>query len=337
MKNVIKYFYNIELENIRMIDDNYYFIYNGKKFVLYRVNNMYLNHDLINKLNSLLVKNNNNFFQIILNKDNSIITMHENNKYILMLENFSNDREFDYLDILETNIKVENTNSSGLNTWDKLWQTKVDYFEMFVANNMNKYPQLNDYYNYFIGMAENAIIYYKEAMILKRTTTYDESVISHNRIEIAYTFKDLYNPFRLMIDHPSRDLAEYLKMLFWSKKNNYNIVHKCLKNAKLSDFGASILFARMIYPSFFFDEFENLINKQTEIKKIFLIINRMSEYEQYLVQIYTILNQDYTLSKIKWIKKVDYSSTLTTPKTSGISLISMDSIPSLSVTSIMLQ
>lgn len=337
MKNVIKYFYNIELENLRMIDDNYYFIYNGKKFILHQVNNIYFNHDLINNLNSLLIKNNNNFFQIILNKDHNIITIHENNKYILMLENFSNDREFDYLDILETNIKVENINSSSLNNWDKLWQTKVDYFEMFVENNMNKYPQLNDYYNYFIGMAENAITYYKEAIELKRTSIYDKPVISHNRIEITYTFKDLYNPIYLMIDHPSRDLAEYLKMLFWNKKNNYNIVHKCLKNAKLSDFGVYILFARMLYPSFFFDEFEDLINNQTEIKKVFLIINRMVEYEQYLLQIYTILNQNYNLSKIEWIKKVDYSSTLTTPKTSGISLISIDSIPSLSVTSIMLQ
>lgn len=338
MKNVIKYFYNIELDNIRMIDNDYYFVYDNNKFIFYNVNNISLNHKLINELNSLLLKNSNNFFRIILNKNNEIVTKFENNNYILMLENFCNDMEFDYLDILETNISMDSINYNNVNNWDKLWQTKIDYFETFIQNNTNKYQQLNNYYNYFIGMAENAIAYYKTTMELKNKNFYDKPVISHKRIEKKHTFKDLYNPIYLMVDHPSRDLSEYLKMIFWNKKNNYNnIIFKCLKDVRLSDFGACILFSRMMYPSFFFDGFEKLVNNKIGIQELFEIINKMAEYEQYLLQIYTILKDEHSVFTIDWLKKVDYSSTLTTPKTSGISLISIDSIPSLSVTSIMLQ
>ena len=35
MKNFINYFYNIELDNIRMIDDNYYFTYMENNFILH--------------------------------------------------------------------------------------------------------------------------------------------------------------------------------------------------------------------------------------------------------------------------------------------------------------
>ena len=338
MKNVIKYFYNIDLDNIRMIDDNYYFVYKNRKFVFYQIKDMQFNQNLINKLNSLLSKKVKEFFRIIQNKDNNIITIYENKKYILMLENFSNDREFDYTDVLKTNIDINNLESyNNSNNWDKLWKIKVDYFEMFIENNMNKYPQLNIYYNYFIGMAENAISYYKDVIEKKEINFYDKPVISHKRIENDYTFKDLYNPMSLMIDHPSRDLAEYLKKLFWNKKNDYNTIVECLNKAKLSSLGSGILFSRMIYPSFFFDEFEKLVNNQIKVNDMIKIINRMEEYEQFLLKLYIILNKKYNISQIEWIKKIDYSSTLTTPKTSGTSLINIDSIPSLSVTSIMLQ
>lgn len=335
MRNVIKYFYNIDLDNIRMIGDNFYFVYRENKFVLYQVNDRYIDYQLTNSLNSLLIKNSNNFFQIVPNKDNSLITMYRDKKYILMMENFAHDRDFDYLDILETNIVADNNKTK--NNWDNLWKVKVDYFEMFVENNLNKYEQLNKYYNYFIGMAENAIAYYKNAKELETKNLNDKSVISHKRIEKNYTFKDLYNPLFLIIDHPSRDLAEYLKMLFWNNKYNRNILLNCLNNTKLSNFGAYVLLARMMYPSFFFDNFEKLINNQVNVDEIYKIVNRMEEYEQYLLEIYKILKKQYNISQLEWIKKIDYSSTLTTPKTSGTSFISIDSMPSLSVTSIILQ
>lgn len=341
MKNFINYFYNIELDNIRMIDDNYYFTYRDNNFILHEIKDNYFDYILSNELNSLLIKNRNNFFRIIPNKNNNVITSGANKKYILMLENFSYDRDFDYLDVLDTNIAIDENekiiNKKSSNNWAELWKRKIDYFEAFIENNINKYPNLNEYYNYFIGLSENAIAYYEETIEVVNPTNYDKLVVSHKRIEDYYTYKDLYAPFSLTVDHPSRDLSEYLKMIFWSNKYNNQVILECLNNVRLSNFGARILLARLMYPSFFFDVFEKLIDNESKIKDMFQIINRMAEYEKYLLGIYTILKNKYYIEEISWIKKVDYSSTLITPKTSGISLISMDSIPSFNVTSIMLQ
>lgn len=341
MKNVINYFYNFNIDNIRMIDDNYYFVYMGKKFIFFEIKDKFFEHNAVMSLNALLANGDNNFYQIILNINNNVLTYSSNKKYILLLDNFEQDREFNYLDILDTNVVVKeiNKNFNQLNrgNWATLWKTKLDYFEIFVEQNMNKYPILNDYYNYFIGLAENAISYFEDTTSEIKPSVYDKMVVSHKRIESNYTFKDLYNPVSLIIDHPSRDFAEYLKMMFFEQKNEDIQFFKYLNSVNLSNYGARMFFSRMLYPSFFFDAFEKIINDRVSINNILKIIGKMDEYQNYLFEIYTVLRNKYNIPKIEWLKKVDYSSTLTTPSTSGTSLISIDSIPSLSVTSIMLQ
>lgn len=341
MKNVINYFYNFNIDNIRMIGDNYYFIYNNKNFVFYEVKNIYFDHQASFELNSLLLKNNNNSYQIIPNRNNEILTYNSNKKYIMMIDNFSQDRNFDYFDIVETNIPVNDNNKivNRLNrfNWDVLWKKKVDYFELFINHSINKYSQLNPYYNYFIGLSENAILYFNDAIKEVKPNIYDRMVISHKRIEPKFTLKELYNPVNLIIDHPSRDLAGYLKMNFWEGDYKIDEIIGYLNETDLSNYGARMLMSRMLFPSFFFDNFEKLIDNKIGVRDVMYIVDRMEEYQNYISIIYRNLKNKYRIPEIEWIKKMDYSSTLTTPNTSGTSFINIDSMPSLSVTSIMLQ
>ena len=341
MKYVINYFYKFNIDNIRMIDNNYYFNYKNSNFVFYEVKDTYFDQYAAFELNAILLKHNNNFYQIIPNKNNEILTYTSNKKYILMLDNFNQDRNFDYYDIIDTNIPVSDNNKiiNRLNrfNWDVMWKNKVDHFEVFINHNINKYPQLNEYYNYFIGLAENAIMYFKDTTNEEKISVYDKLVISHKRIEDNTTFKHLYNPIGLIIDHPSRDLAGYLKTIFWNKTYKIDEIKQYLNDVILSGYGARMLISRMLFPSFFFDSFENLIDNKLEIKDIIRTVDRMGEYECYVFNIQKIIRNKYAIPEIEWIKKVDYSSTLTTPNTSGTSFISIDSMPSLSVTSIILQ
>lgn len=341
MKNIINYFYNFNIDNIRMIGDKYYFTYQKHNFIFCEVKDVYFDHQATFELNSMLLNNNSNFFQIIPNRNKEIITYSSNERYVLMIDNFRQDRRFDYYDIINTNIAINDNNKviNRLNRsrWDVLWERKNDYFESFIEHNINKYPLLNEYYNYFVGLAENAILYYRDTMDEIKPNSYDKMVVSHKRIEDNFTYKSLYNPLELIIDHPSRDLAEYLKMIFWNNKYKTDEIIRYLNETILSSYGARMLIARMLFPSFFFDYFEKLIDSRLETKDIMYIIDRMCEYEKYLLNIYRIVRTKYAIPEIDWIKKVDYSSTLTTPNTSGTSFTSMVSMPSLSVTSIMLQ
>ena len=341
MKNVINYFYNFNIDNIRMIGDNYYFVYRNQNFLFQEIKDPQFDYQAIFEINKILLDNKRNFYQIILNKNNEILTYNSNKKYILMIDNSILDKDFDYTDILDVNIPINENNKviDRLNrfNWIRLWETKIDYFELFINHNINKYPKLNKFANYFIGMGEVAISYVKDTFESTKPNSYDNLVISHRRITSNTTLRELYNPVNLVIDHPVRDIAEYLKMLFLSNAYKNIDLKELISQIALSNYGARLFIARMLFPSFFFDSFEMLIDNKLAEKDVIYIINNMNAYEEFVLEIYNILKENYFLPEIDWLKKVDYSSTLITPNTSGTSFTSIDSIPSLSVTSIMLQ
>jgi len=337
MKNAINFFYNVNVDNLLKINDNYYFFYKNKKFILHKIEDMTIDYNAVYQLNQILLRDNYPFFRMILNKDSQIITTIQLDKYILMMDNDVNDKQIDLNDLLQTNIKIEKPikqfNSLKRTNWGILWKTKIDYLENFVNHNINKYCHIQKYINYFIGVAENSIVYLNHILSFENFDMASNQVISHKRININ-SLKDLYNPLNLIIDHYSRDIAEYMKTSFFCNKI---IEYDLLYNIQLSREDVFCIIARLMFPSYFFDVFECLVLDKISEKDILRLIDQANEYEIYLLNIINNLKQKYNIMEIKWLKKVDYSSTLTTPTTSGISLTNIDSIPSFSVTSIMLQ
>lgn len=341
MKNVINYYYNFNIDNLRMIGGHYYFVYQNRKFIFQEIKDTQFDYEAIFELNQILVRHHNLFYKIIVNKNNQIITQYANKQYILMIDYSKEDRKFTLPDLLEIDIPVNDENKviNRLNrsNWTNLWQRKIDYFELFIEHNINKYIELNKYMNYFIGIGENAILYAKNTIEDVKPNYYDRPVISHKRIDSDISIKQLYNPINLVVDHPARDIAEFLKTIFWNHTYQKINLEVELEDLHLSSYGARLVIARMLFPSFFFDAFERLVENKIEQTDIFYIIDRINEYEQYLSTIYHHFKMRYNIPEVGWLKKIDYSSTLTTPNTSGTSFTSIDSTPSFSVTSIMLQ
>ena len=337
MKNAISFFYNINVDNLIRNNDNYYFSYQNQKFIFQKIDDMPIDYSALYKLNQALLRDNYPFFEIVLNKNNQIITTIQTDKYILMIDNNINNKKYSLHDLLQTNIKIQ-TNTKEFNNlirtdWKVLWLNKIDYLENFINYNINKYYDIQKYINYFIGMAENGVSYLNYILNSRNFDMSSNLVISHKRVNIN-SFKDLHNPLNLIIDHFSRDIAEYLKSSFYC--DNVNI-YDVIDEINLSVEDVSCIIARLLFPSHFFDLFERLaVDKITE-KDILRLVDKTNEYEIYLLNIINKLKKKYNIMEINWLKKADYSSTLITPNTSGISLTNIDSIPSFSVTSIMLQ
>ena len=70
---------------------------------------------------------------------------------------------------------------------------------------------------------------------------------------------------------------------------------------KLSKFGWQLLYGRMLYPSFFFDCYEKIINDKKPVEIIYSIIDRSKEYELYLYNIYVLINEKIKIPKIDWV------------------------------------
>ena len=90
MKKYIEYFYDIELQKIINVGDNYFFNINGINYCLYEVKGEInrVNIETILRLTSFMYE----FHNVILTKDNQIFCVVEGKKYSLLKINLKSNR-----------------------------------------------------------------------------------------------------------------------------------------------------------------------------------------------------------------------------------------------------
>ncbi len=159
-----------------------------------------------------------------------------------------------------------------------------------------EYKLLRSSINYFIGMAENAISYVNHTFNQIKPSQIN-LVISHKRIKK----EDFNNPLNLIVDHRSRDIAEYLKYLFFNNCYDYVEIKKLFEKLSLDQFSYQLIYARLLFPTYYFDLYDNIINRNTSEEEILTIIKRVEEYEDYLENIYTIINNFKQIEKVNWL------------------------------------
>ncbi len=300
MKNIIEFYYNIKIDKLHSKNDYYFFSINKNNYIFKPYYNDERLVDTTYKLNNMLSKKI-NINSIIPNKYNNPITKIENISYILI---YNKNKNIISLPLISnfSNIKITNINylkDLERNNWEILWSNKIDYYEIQINENYKKYPLIRESFDYFIGMAENAISYLVNTKLELKPTIHDGKVPSHNNL-----YNPLYDPTNIILDHKARDLAEYIKYSFW--KNNSNIfqeLNEYFKYNYYSIYGIRVLFSRILYPSFYFDTYDQIITGKKDEKELNTIINRINEYEYYLQSIYIFLTKLYDIPEINWIKK----------------------------------
>lgn len=281
MKNLIEYYYNLKNINLGKYKNKILIKSNKENYLFEKV---FDEKEVIKQYN--LTNNINNYYKIITNKDNKIITKHKDNNYVLLKLTNNNERVK-----LEKNIEVNNSDKIKI---EKLWQKKCDYIEYQQLHIIGKYPIIDESIDYYIGLTETAITY------LIYNDSYDineKKYLSHKRINQ----KDYYNPLNTKIDYRERDLSEYLKYIFLNEEYHKKNIEKIIESNNLTEKESIRLLARMLYPSFYYDEYFEYIKKKTNEKKLLNIIKRVNEYENYLYLIQNILNSNIDIRKINWI------------------------------------
>ena len=303
MKNAINFYYNLNLEKIYNNNNYYYFYYNNYLYVLRNYNNELNNINNIYNLNIKLISLNIPIHQIILNKDMSIISTIDNNNYILykvVIKNYNKNITIKDLNYLN-NIIIDN---NIINNWPDLWATRIDYLEYQVNQSGKKYPIIVESFSYFVGLTENAISYAKNTIIDSINNYNNIGVISHKNININDTLFNFYDPTNIIIDNKIRDLAEYIKNSFF--QDNFKIIEELnyyFSKNYLSIYDVRLLFARILYPSFYFKIYDSIISGQKEEKELLKVTSRINDYEQYLYEIYLYFKKFYYIPEIDWLKK----------------------------------
>ena len=278
MKNTINYYYNLNINTIHQKEKNYYFKANNKNYLLLKCTNIEEPDDIyrLNIYLSQILP----VHRIVLNVNNEVITKINDSNYLL-LELFSNNNKINLNNIIElSNIRIPfSVDKLKRNDWYNLWIKKVDYFEYQLSQIGKKYPLIRESFNYYIGLAENAII-------LVNNIDFNNIPLGLSHRRITNMSFNLYNPLNIVIDARIRDVCEYFKFCFF---NNIDISMELELFLSYNSFNideAKLFLARMFFPTYYFDLYEKIIDNEIDESEIKKVIIKADNYEKILKQVY---------------------------------------------------
>ena len=300
MKDMINYYYNLDVTRIIPIhDDNvhesmktykYCIEADNSKFILKEINydSNQLNYSVINQLRKIEY-----FLKPVFNINNDVITRIDNRECILL--KCSN---IPWENISLFDIKIDyyiSGYSFNIDSWIKMWENKIDNFENWLYNKKNEYLEYFPLFQYFIGISENALLYLKEIKEDNFYTYTSNCVAAHRRIGMDTTLYEYYDSTTIITDHPSRDIAEYIKSMIINRCFDSTAFREYLEKLSFSKDDMSILYARILFPTFFYDYIEGK-------KDLTDLITSMDYYENCISEIGKVLNNGWNVKMIEWLR-----------------------------------
>ena len=241
---------------------------------------------------------------ILMNKFGILITNVYGNNYILLKPLKDMYEQYDIKSMISFNRNLHLTpNKSKLyhNAWGKLWSDKIDYFEYQIHELGKDKDIILDSFSYYIGLGENAISYVNNTNIKYQRTQQDRICLSHRRIKYPNYKLNYLNPLSFIFDLEVRDIAEYIKSAFFAKEDALNYLKEALKLNHFTIYSLELLYARLLYPSYYFDIYENVMNHTEKEEKLIPIIDLANEYEDFLKSAYIEINKYAPIEGIDWI------------------------------------
>lgn len=301
MKNVLNYFYNLNSFDIHQIDGIYKFNINNNLYCFIEYTRDIREIKEIYNLSIELFHRGIYCHQIISNKDGNLITYVNQVPYVLLQVYVDMDKKIDLKDIeFFSNITnlFEYSELLKRNNWSLLWESKIDYFEYQMSQLGKKHYIIRDSFNYYIGFVENGI-----SLLNSIKIDYKYYVVQHRRIKYNDTLFDLYNPLNFIIDLKIRDSCEYFKEQFIYSDNIFNDIKEYLIRNNLSTYECLMFFIRMLYPSFYFDLYEEIIEDKKEERDLLHIVNNSNNYQLLISNIYLFFKSYIPIPEIEWLKK----------------------------------
>jgi len=297
MNNILDYYYNLKKIDIININNNYLIMDNNDySFLLYEVDKDVNLNNTIKLLGSL---NNSNYSDLILNINRSYITKIDEKYYVLIKLKGIINEVITLKDMVNNNIKYRINNYSL--DLSKLWSRKIDYLEYQVSELGNEYNEILDSFSFFIGLSENAISFLNVNNINYNNT---HKTISHLRVKNNELFLDYYNPLNILIDYDIRDYAEYIKSKLLITDNIDNDINYILNNANLSIDDIKLFYARLMFPTLYFDKVEEILIDKKDEKELEVYIENIQIYINMLKDVYLeITKKGISIDIPDWIIK----------------------------------
>lgn len=305
MKECLKDFYNVYDVDLIENSEYSYFIFHDRKY--YFVPYLRSEEELkeLVSLNEELLKKGIPTSRFLINKQNSYFTFFNKKKYVLLEMPIESNKEYNCLDMIHfANQLVISSKKSILyrNKWAELWSAKADYFEYQIRQLGKDKTIILNSFSYYIGLVENAIAYVNNTTKKYQLSVNEKITLQRKRVVFPNIALNYFNPLHYVIDIEVRDIASYFKSLFFnSYEDLFTEVHAYLKTRKLGMFGYQLLYARLLYPSFYFDIYEKIMEGEMEESALLPVINKAEDYELFLKDMYHILLKYAPIERVEWI------------------------------------
>lgn len=295
MKNIINYFYNMYPNQIHQTANYYYFTLDGATYVFFKC--PYEEQEItdIYRLHLNILARNLYVHQIIPNRHNELLTKVKNDSYILLRKTYEPSK-IEITDIINFSEINMNQYSNGSN-WAKLWSQKNDYLEYQTSMLGLKYPLIRESFSYYLGLAETAI-----ELVNAQEKTSVKLSYSHRRLNLSNLNFNFHNPLNLKIDLKVRDAAEYFKEKFFEGKAIDTELSFYFQTVKLSTYEYIMFLARLIYPTYYFDMYEQIISGKVKEQELNKIIAKNQEFENQIKKIYNYYKSFLHLTPIEWLE-----------------------------------
>ena len=308
MNHYINYYYSIYPDYIREQNEKFYFNYNDELYYFLVFDRPLEDSQYLYGLNVEMIRRGSLVHEIILNKDKNVVTFVDEVPYVLMRVYVNTNKKIDLAEInfiSMSNSDIKTNEILDRSNWPMLWSAKIDYFEYQISQMGKKYPIICEYLSYYIGLAENAISYIKT--LQGRNKINLPLTIAHKRIKANDTAFNLYNPLTFIIDYKVRDFAEYIKARFFNGEDVWSEIEQYFKIYEMPAFERQLLYARLLFPSYFFDVYEEIMEDKLKEESIISIVDKASEYEEFLIEIHLFLNRDNLMPQLDWLIKKNNS------------------------------
>lgn len=265
------------------------------------------NENELIELNNFIINVDETLFKrgvrIIPSRDNRLSVESEFSKVSLVAVNKFNISINDLLFMHRQYSSTNNVNYSSLSAIKEIWINKVDMIENKILPSLKidnfLFEKINSLIIYSLELGENAIEYIQD-IILDFDEKIEEVTLSHKRFN-KFDSYELLNPFNLIVDSPMRDIAD----LYNIDIINQNNLEQVLNSYNLSIKSASLLFSRILFPSFLFDLLEEQYVTRGDIRKELLDyynnlevkIDKIKYIHKYLVDRYGIRPLNWLLLK----------------------------------------
>lgn len=283
-------FYHINNISLKKYNSIYYFFFNGKYFQFFKIDNVMYFSFLLKYIKIQIGCPN---FYLVNNINNDFLSFYDSTYFALI--QFEDNNICEKIDVEILNPIVVNSNDYLL--WNVLWEHKVNYYERIYFEKLINVDFFKDSFFYFVGLAENAISYFKyniSEFDLRKLQLY----LCHYRI----TSDNYFNIFNFKVDYRSRDIAELIKLAFFDDNINFDL---SLILSKLNYIDALLLFSRVLFPTFYFDYIDSYLDNEDERERRTTIFNLTfyKRYENFLMIFYNKISGIFSIPEVNWIKK----------------------------------